>query len=98
VVSSQHAERALTVRPPVELRNAAQRVLTERDREMQAFVVACLAALTADPDPFLAQLAVYWPPPKPRGRPRRPTGASATASTADASTADASTADAELET
>jgi hypothetical protein len=38
---------------------------------MQAFVVACLTALVADPDGFLVQLAGHWPEEKPRGRPRR---------------------------
>ncbi|MHA4818768.1 hypothetical protein ACXZ65_30975 [Streptomyces aculeolatus] len=38
---------------------------------MRAFVVACLAALVADPDRFLAQLDSHWPEQKPRGRPRR---------------------------
>jgi hypothetical protein len=70
-VNSQHAEpEALTVRPGAEVKAAASRVLSERDLEMRAFIVACLTALAAEPDRFLATLAPHWPPAKPRGRPR----------------------------
>jgi hypothetical protein len=68
-MSSQHRDPALTVRPPADLKAAAQEAL--RGREMQAFVVACLTALTADPDGFLARLEDHWPARKPLGRPRR---------------------------
>jgi hypothetical protein len=70
-VSSQHADPALTVRPPAAVMNQAKEVLDGRGREIRGFVVACLSALNADPDRFLAQLAEHWPPTKPRGRPRR---------------------------
>lgn len=70
-MGSQHAEpEALTVRPGAEVKAAASRVLSERDLEMRAAIVACLTALAADPDGFVATLAPHWPPPKPRGRAR----------------------------
>ncbi|MEU6965109.1 hypothetical protein [Streptomyces chrestomyceticus] len=71
-MSSQHRDPAMTVRPPAALKAAAETALG--DREMRAFVVACLAALVADPDRFLAQLDEHWPEEKPRGRPRRTPG------------------------
>jgi hypothetical protein len=71
MASSQHADPQLNVRPPAAVMNQAKDVLRERDREIRGFVVACLAALNADPDALLAQLAEHWPADKPRGRPRR---------------------------
>ncbi|WP_018588935.1 hypothetical protein [Salinispora arenicola] len=69
-MGSQHADPALTVRPPKEIQSAAKAVLDARGREMRAFVTACLAAVAAEPDEVLAMLASHWPAPKPRGRPR----------------------------
>ncbi|MER6187749.1 hypothetical protein [Streptomyces sp. NPDC001652] len=63
----------LTVRPGAELKQQATDALNDRDREMRAFVVACLNALVADPDAFLERLNEHWPAEKPRGRPRKPT-------------------------
>jgi hypothetical protein len=70
-MSSQHAGVSLTVRPDRQVKEGADAALAARGREMQAFVVACLVALAADPDGFLAALAPYWPAPKLLGRPRR---------------------------
>jgi hypothetical protein len=70
-MASQHADPTLGVRAPAELRDAATATLTARDMQMQAFVVACLTAVTANPDQMLKALAKYWPEPKPRGRPRK---------------------------
>lgn len=72
--ADRHTDPALTVRPPADLKTQAQQLLADRDREMRGFVVACLAALKADPDGFLGRLADHWPAPKPRGRPHRATG------------------------
>ncbi|MTD57176.1 hypothetical protein [Amycolatopsis pithecellobii] len=69
-MGSQHADPALTVRPPAEVKDRADAVLKERGLPMRGFVVACLAALADDPDAFLAHLAKHWPAEKPRGRPR----------------------------
>lgn len=66
---SQHANPGLTVRPPVEVKDAAQAVLTERGKEMQGFVTACLATLAAEPDRLLRLVGRHWPPPRRRGRP-----------------------------
>lgn len=68
-MSSQHRNPPLTIRPPSELKTRATTALG--DREMQAFVVACLTALVDDPDGFLARLEDHWPPETPRGRPRK---------------------------
>ncbi|WP_070017058.1 hypothetical protein [Streptomyces nanshensis] len=69
--TSQHKDPQLNVRPPAELKAQAVAALGERDREVRAFIVACLAALVADPDRFLAQLSGHWPEKKPYGKPRR---------------------------
>jgi len=71
-MGSQHADPALTVRPPGEVKSQAEAVLKERGLEMRGFVVACLSTLAAEPDALLAQIAGRWPAEKPRGRPRRP--------------------------
>jgi hypothetical protein len=72
-VSSDHADPAVTVRPPAGLKTRAQAELAARGRGLRGFVTACLAALVADPEGFLAGLAEHWPAEKPRGRPRRGT-------------------------
>lgn len=72
-MSSNHADPPLTVRPPGELKAAASDELDSRGLHMRSFVVACLAALRADPDGFLRLLTPHWPADKPRGRPRRRT-------------------------
>lgn len=70
-MASQHADPQLNVRPPATVMNQAKGVLHDRGHEIRGFVVACLSALNADPDQFLAQLADHWPPAKQRGRPRQ---------------------------
>ncbi|MFJ3310268.1 hypothetical protein ACIPSA_46210 [Streptomyces sp. NPDC086549] len=70
-MSSQHRDPPLTVRPPATLKADAQKELTNRGREMKAFIVACLNALVADPDGFLNLLNEHWPAETPRGRPRK---------------------------
>ncbi|MEV8419217.1 hypothetical protein AB0P45_37520 [Streptomyces niveus] len=70
-MASQHRNPALTVRPPADLKKQATKALGDHDREMQAFVVACLSALVDDPDSFLGRLDGHWPPETPRGRPRK---------------------------
>ncbi|MFM9499874.1 hypothetical protein ACKI1Q_40620 [Streptomyces galilaeus] len=69
----RHRDPGLTVRPDATLKQQATQELSDRDREMKAFVVACLSALVADPDGFLEQLNEHWPAEKPRGRPRKAT-------------------------
>lgn len=68
-VSSNHADPPLTVRPPAEVLAATKDILDTHGHEIRGFVVACMNALGAEPDAFLAQLAEHWPAPKPRGRP-----------------------------
>ena len=65
---SQHAEPAHTIRADADLWSASQQALN--GREMRAFVVACLTALTIDGAALLAVVEPHWPDPKPRGRPR----------------------------
>ena len=74
-MGSQHADPALTVRPPAEVKAAAQAILDQRDLELRAFITACLSAIAAEPDRMLTLLAEYWPQAKRRGRPRRTPGA-----------------------
>jgi hypothetical protein len=69
-MGSQHADPALTVRPPAKVKTSAEEVLEARGLEMRAFVVACLATLAAEPDVLLDLIGKRWPEPKPRGRPR----------------------------
>jgi len=69
----RHRDPGLTVRPPKALKEAAQIELASRDRTMRAYFVACLNALVADPDRFLAGLDEHWPADTPRGRPRKTT-------------------------
>jgi hypothetical protein len=71
MVSSQHADPAMTVRPPADVREKAVNLLARRQREMQAFIVACLGAFNADPDGFLEVVLPHWPAPKPLGRPTK---------------------------
>jgi hypothetical protein len=68
-----HANPGLTTRPPEEVQAAAKTALADRGHHMEAFIAACLAALAANPDRFLAALARHWPEPRPRGRPKRAT-------------------------
>ncbi|MFG1913081.1 hypothetical protein [Kribbella sp. NPDC048928] len=70
-MGSQHADPALTVRAPADVKGRATEVLQARGLEMRGFVVACLTALAADPDALLNQIEPHWPAEKPRGRPRR---------------------------
>jgi hypothetical protein len=71
-MNSQHAaETSVTARTDDEVKAAATRVLDDRGLEMQAFIVACLLALAADPDRFIATVRPHWPPAKARGRPPR---------------------------
>ncbi len=59
-------------RPDPELRDQAQRILTEHDWTMNQFLIACLVLLTKNPKALLARLAEYKPalrwgrPPKAR--------------------------------
>jgi hypothetical protein len=72
MMSSQHRDAPLNVRPDTAARRVAQAVLSERERDMTAFITACLATVAAEPDAMLALLDPHWPTPKPRGRPPRP--------------------------
>jgi hypothetical protein len=69
VMSSQHRDKPLNVRPPTDDRERAQAALQSRDKDMTSFVTAFLRAVATDPDATLAFLAKFWPEPKPRGRP-----------------------------
>lgn len=69
VAANKHLDPGITVRAPAGLKDAARNVLAEHNRELRAFIVACLTALRDDPKHFLPHLDPYWPEPKPRGRP-----------------------------
>ncbi|TSE01607.1 hypothetical protein FOS14_03490 [Skermania sp. ID1734] len=70
-MSSQHADPALTVRVPAEIKRRAHGELMARDLELRGFVEACLSAFAEDPDRFLTELSPHWPARKPRGRPAK---------------------------
>lgn len=61
----------MTVRVPAGLKDQAKKVLADDDRELGAFVTACLTALTSEKgqERLLVELVDYWPAKKPRGRP-----------------------------
>jgi hypothetical protein len=67
----QHRLKPKAFRPEPDEYDDAMKVLNEQDREMDAFVRACLRLLRDKPTALLALLSPYWPPPKPRGRPRK---------------------------
>jgi len=65
---SKHADPSLGVRAPAELRAKALAALGDRGKELQAFITACLTAVTENPEQVLADLDKYWPPRKEKGR------------------------------
>jgi hypothetical protein len=61
----------LFVRGPIEEKPAVQRLLSDRDRQLKSFVIACFRAFVADPTGFLRVLDKHWPERRPPGRPRK---------------------------
>jgi hypothetical protein len=68
-MASQHKLKGTTVRPEPEELDAAKPHLN--GRSVETLLRASLRALAADPERTLAALEPYWPPEKPRGRPRK---------------------------
>jgi hypothetical protein len=69
-MSSRHELTTSTYRPARdELDDAKPHV--PPGKTVDGFLRACLRALRAEPERLLAVLAPYWPPEKPRGRPRK---------------------------
>lgn len=66
-----HKIRPKAFRPEPDEYDQAKDVLAKDGREMDAFLRACLRLLRANPTALLALLAPHWPPPKPRGQPRK---------------------------
>lgn len=69
MMSNQHRDKPLNVRPPTEDREAAQAVLKAQRRDMTSFITACLRKFVAEPDKMIEFVGTHWPEPKPRGRP-----------------------------
>ena len=67
----QHRLRSKAFRPTADEYDQAKAVLASEGREMDAFLRACLRLLRDKPTALLALLAPHWPPPKPRGQPRK---------------------------
>ena len=67
--SGPHNLKSKAFRPEIDEYTDAQQALD--GRKMDDFLRACLRALRADPEVFLASLEAHWPPPRPRGRPRK---------------------------
>lgn len=67
----RHQGRRLTVRPPEDVRAAAQAVIDKRKGwTMNDFIASCLNALSQVPDSILASLEPYKIE-TPKGRPRK---------------------------
>jgi hypothetical protein len=73
-VSSQHRLKPTNFRPEPNEIEPVKTSLASRQRDLDGFFRACLLAYQADPDGFMATLKPHWPPPRPRGRPRREDG------------------------
>ncbi|MGH8964148.1 MAG: hypothetical protein ACRDXB_02295 [Actinomycetes bacterium] len=69
MTSGPHNLKSKAFRPEPDEYTSAMDVLG--DRQMDDFLRACLRALRENPEAFLATLAPHWPPPRPRGRPRK---------------------------
>lgn len=67
--ADRHLDPKLTVRPTEELRQAVLEQLRRRGLTAQDYVIACLAALVADPDWQIKVVEPFWPEPKRMGRP-----------------------------
>jgi hypothetical protein len=68
-MANQHKIKGTTVRPePAEVEAAKPHL---DGRSIETLLRATLRALKAEPDRVLATLEPYWPPEKPRGRPRK---------------------------
>lgn len=73
VPADRHVDPKLTIRPTEELRRAVVDLLKQRGLTAQEYVIACLAALVAEPDRQIEAVARHWPEPKPKGRPHKKT-------------------------
>lgn len=71
-MNSRHELVTRTYRPEQAEVDAARAHLPD-GRTMDAYLRGCLRRLAAEPDRVLAELEPYWPPEKPRGRPRKTT-------------------------
>jgi hypothetical protein len=68
-MASQHKIKGTTVRPePQEVDDAREHL---DGRSIETALRALLRAMAAEPDRVKQLLAPYWPPEKPRGRPRK---------------------------
>lgn len=70
-VPSPQKDLPTTIRIPGHLKDSSKRILTERDRTIKAFVIACFSAFEDDPERVLKRLKAHWPEPKRPGRPRK---------------------------
>lgn len=68
-VPDRHRDPTVTVRPSKQVKTQASAVLGEHNLTIQAYLLACLAELLADPERRLREIGPYVPPPKPTGRP-----------------------------
>lgn len=75
-MSSQHRLRPTNFRPEPDEIEPVKKALADQGRELEGFLRACLLAYQADPEALGALLAPHWPPPRPRGRPRKEAPAS----------------------
>ncbi|MDG4792107.1 hypothetical protein O7626_40545 [Micromonospora sp. WMMD1102] len=59
----------MTVRPTEQVKEQASAMLDEHNLTVQAYLLACLAELLAEPERRIREVEPYVPPPKPSGRP-----------------------------
>lgn len=68
-VPDRHRDPTVTVRPTEDVKNTASAVLGAHGWTIQAYLLACMSELLADPRRRIAEVEPYKPEPKQFGRP-----------------------------
>lgn len=68
-VPDRHRDPTVTVRPAQQVKDDVTAVLDRANLTIQAYLLACLGELLADPDRRVREVKPYVPPPKKTGRP-----------------------------
>ena len=68
-VPDRHRDPTVTTRPTKQVKEQAEAVLDKHNLTIQAYLLACIAELLADPERRVREVQPYVPPPKPIGRP-----------------------------
>jgi predicted GIY-YIG superfamily endonuclease len=67
--NSRHRDPTVTARPTQQVKDQAAEILGASGITIQAYLLACLNELLAEPERRLREIAPYVPPPKQTGRP-----------------------------